>query len=239
MVTSSVAGKVGAPGASAYSATKHAVQGYYNALRMEVADRNVHVTMVCPGPVESEVGVGPLYCASRVALFLRCFFLGAAGETAPRSRQRTSHEHAPSCFFWCLRLTLTPQITMHAFTADGTKLGQPKDGSPRVTSQRCGFLMACALYHKLDEVWISLQVWHVECWCWSQLCFFAVHDCVFWSACVVGGRRRSSAQQFSTSWLLLSDAPPRVFARVSRAASCSRFWRSPTWPSTSPRGFCT
>jgi hypothetical protein len=26
-----------------------------------------------------------------------------------------------------------------------------------VATNRCGFLMACAVYHKLDEVWISKQ----------------------------------------------------------------------------------
>ena len=51
VVTSSVAGKLGAPCSSTYSATKHAVQGFFNSLRMEVCDRNVQVTMVCPGPV--------------------------------------------------------------------------------------------------------------------------------------------------------------------------------------------
>lgn len=30
---------------------------YFNALRMEVADRNVDVSLVCPGPVESEVSL--------------------------------------------------------------------------------------------------------------------------------------------------------------------------------------
>ncbi|KAA0153620.1 hypothetical protein FNF27_06772 [Cafeteria roenbergensis] len=55
MVTSSVAGKVGAPCSSSYAATKHAVQGYYSALRNEVSYRGVDVTLVCPGPVESEI----------------------------------------------------------------------------------------------------------------------------------------------------------------------------------------
>lgn len=61
VVTSSVAGKVGAPCSSSYSATKHAVQGYYNALRNEVAYRGVDITLVCPGPVESDI---TLHCES-------------------------------------------------------------------------------------------------------------------------------------------------------------------------------
>jgi short-subunit dehydrogenase len=52
---SSVAGKMGAPVSGSYSATKHALQGFFNTLRYEVADRNITVTTVCPGPVVSMV----------------------------------------------------------------------------------------------------------------------------------------------------------------------------------------
>jgi short-subunit dehydrogenase len=47
----SQAGKIATPKSSVYSATKHAVLGYTNALRMELADDNVHVTAVNPGPI--------------------------------------------------------------------------------------------------------------------------------------------------------------------------------------------
>jgi dehydrogenase/reductase SDR family protein 7 len=57
MNTSSVAGKLGSPISATYSASKHAIQGYFDALRMEVADRGVWVTNVCPGPVKSEITV--------------------------------------------------------------------------------------------------------------------------------------------------------------------------------------
>lgn len=55
VVTSSFTGKVGTPVSSAYSASKHALQGYFNALRTEVAADGVAVTIVCPGPVVSEI----------------------------------------------------------------------------------------------------------------------------------------------------------------------------------------
>lgn len=54
-VTSSIAGKIGAPISSTYSATKHALQGYFHALRSEVAHRGVQVTLACPGPVYTEI----------------------------------------------------------------------------------------------------------------------------------------------------------------------------------------
>ncbi|MFD1926641.1 SDR family NAD(P)-dependent oxidoreductase [Sporosarcina siberiensis] len=49
----SQAGKVATPKASVYSATKHAIIGYANALRMEVAPFNIRVTTVNPGPIDT------------------------------------------------------------------------------------------------------------------------------------------------------------------------------------------
>ena len=46
---------MGTPLGSSYSATKFAMHGYFDALRAEVADKNVSVSIVCPGPVESEI----------------------------------------------------------------------------------------------------------------------------------------------------------------------------------------
>lgn len=47
----SQAGKIATPKSSVYSATKHAVLGYTNSLRMELSDYNVLVTTVNPGPI--------------------------------------------------------------------------------------------------------------------------------------------------------------------------------------------
>jgi uncharacterized protein len=47
----SQAGKIATPKSSIYSATKHAVLGYSNSLRMELADHQVFVTTVNPGPI--------------------------------------------------------------------------------------------------------------------------------------------------------------------------------------------
>ncbi|HET7578412.1 MAG TPA: SDR family oxidoreductase [Bacillales bacterium] len=49
----SLAGKIATPKSTVYSATKHAVLGFSNGLRMEVADQNIHVTTVNPGPVNT------------------------------------------------------------------------------------------------------------------------------------------------------------------------------------------
>ncbi|GFN94503.1 dehydrogenase/reductase sdr family member 7 [Plakobranchus ocellatus] len=55
VVVSSLAGKVGAPMSRAYAGCKHAVQGYFDTLRTEMALNNIDVTIICPGPVFSEV----------------------------------------------------------------------------------------------------------------------------------------------------------------------------------------
>jgi uncharacterized protein len=49
----SLAGKIATPKSSAYAATKHAVLGFTNALRMELANTNIHVTAINPGPIKT------------------------------------------------------------------------------------------------------------------------------------------------------------------------------------------
>ncbi|AJH17832.1 SDR family oxidoreductase [Bacillus mycoides] len=49
----SLAGKIATPKSSAYAATKHAVLGFTNSLRMELSNTNVYVTAINPGPIET------------------------------------------------------------------------------------------------------------------------------------------------------------------------------------------
>ena len=53
--TASTAGKLGAPCSATYSATKHALIGWADALRAEVGGRGLHVVNACPGPVQSSI----------------------------------------------------------------------------------------------------------------------------------------------------------------------------------------
>ncbi|XP_031572268.1 dehydrogenase/reductase SDR family member 7-like [Actinia tenebrosa] len=55
VVTSSAAGKVGAPMSASYCATKFALQGYFSGLRLEIFDSNINVTLVCPGPISTNI----------------------------------------------------------------------------------------------------------------------------------------------------------------------------------------
>jgi len=59
-VVSSILGKFGAPGRSAYAASKHALHGYFDSVRAEVHDRGVRVTLVCPGYVRTEISTHAL-----------------------------------------------------------------------------------------------------------------------------------------------------------------------------------
>ena len=51
-LTSSIAGKLGAPKQSAYAMTKWAVNGYLETLRMELMDENVDINVFSPGHIE-------------------------------------------------------------------------------------------------------------------------------------------------------------------------------------------
>jgi short-subunit dehydrogenase len=54
-VISSVAGVIAAPTRTLYSATKHAVNGFFRALRMELKSQGVDVCIVMPGSVQTDL----------------------------------------------------------------------------------------------------------------------------------------------------------------------------------------
>lgn len=55
VVTSSVMGKLGTRLRSTYAASKHALHGYFDCLRQEVYSDNVHISLVCPGFIKTDV----------------------------------------------------------------------------------------------------------------------------------------------------------------------------------------
>jgi short-subunit dehydrogenase len=59
-VISSIVGKIGVPLRTAYSASKHALHGFFDALRAESYQENVKILMVCPGFVQTEVSKNAL-----------------------------------------------------------------------------------------------------------------------------------------------------------------------------------
>ncbi len=57
VVTSSIAGKFGFYLRSTYSAAKHALNGYFDSLRLEVENKGVSVLIVSPGKVKTQVSI--------------------------------------------------------------------------------------------------------------------------------------------------------------------------------------
>lgn len=60
VVISSVLGRLSIPGSSSYSASKHALHGYFESLRAELYPHGVNVTIVCPGYINTEFTVHAL-----------------------------------------------------------------------------------------------------------------------------------------------------------------------------------
>lgn len=57
---SSVQGKVAIPYRSCYAASKHALQGFFDSLRAEVADSNVRVSVISPGYISTNLSVNAI-----------------------------------------------------------------------------------------------------------------------------------------------------------------------------------
>ncbi len=60
VVISSIVGKVATQLRSGYSASKHALHGFYDSLRLEVADDNIHILTVLPGFINTNVSLNAL-----------------------------------------------------------------------------------------------------------------------------------------------------------------------------------
>ena len=60
VVVSSVMGKIGTPHRSTYAASKHALHGFFDCLRAEVADDGLFVTLICPGYIQTDVSKNAL-----------------------------------------------------------------------------------------------------------------------------------------------------------------------------------
>ena len=57
LVTSSLVGKFGTPFRSTYSASKHALHGLFEALRAEVWENNIFITLFCGGYIKTDISL--------------------------------------------------------------------------------------------------------------------------------------------------------------------------------------
>ncbi len=60
VVISSLTGKFGTPLRSGYAASKHALHGFFDSLRAELAQTPLRVTLACPGFVRTQVSINAL-----------------------------------------------------------------------------------------------------------------------------------------------------------------------------------
>jgi len=60
VAVSSVTGKFGFPLRSAYSASKHAMYGFYESVEAEYYDKGIRTTMICPGRIRTNISMGAL-----------------------------------------------------------------------------------------------------------------------------------------------------------------------------------
>ncbi len=65
VVMSSVLGLISVKHRAGYAASKHALHGYFNGLRAELAEQGVQVLMVCPGHVNTEFSLHALRADGR------------------------------------------------------------------------------------------------------------------------------------------------------------------------------
>ena len=60
VVVTSAVGKFGSPWRSGYSASKHALHGFFDSLRAELYNDDIKVLLVCPGFIQTNVSVNAL-----------------------------------------------------------------------------------------------------------------------------------------------------------------------------------
>jgi NAD(P)-dependent dehydrogenase (short-subunit alcohol dehydrogenase family) len=106
---SSVLGKVGAPNAAVYTASKHAVEGLTKAAALEGAAIGVRVNAVAPGPVETEMLNRFTGGGERKENFL---------ESVPVKRAATPQEIADTILFLACK---APFLTGQSIVVDGGK----------------------------------------------------------------------------------------------------------------------
>lgn len=65
LAVSSVMGKLGFPGRSTYSASKHALYGYFETMRIEERQNGIIVQMICPGYIKTNVSLNAMTASGK------------------------------------------------------------------------------------------------------------------------------------------------------------------------------
>ena len=107
IVNESVAGVAPLLGRCGYSASKHALHGLFTSLRCEMKHKGVHVMIVCPGFIKTN---------------LQARALGCDGNIATREQTRIGKQQTPEFVAHKIHLGAQKQIPMLVFTLVG-KIG--------------------------------------------------------------------------------------------------------------------
>ncbi|CAN5217436.1 SDR family NAD(P)-dependent oxidoreductase [soil metagenome] len=67
VIISSLSGKFGVPKLSSYSASKHALHGYFNSMRTEVHQKNIRITILVPGYIKTSIAQNALVGDGRIS----------------------------------------------------------------------------------------------------------------------------------------------------------------------------
>lgn len=163
----------GSPISASYAMSKHAVQGFFKTLRLEVADRNVRVTLVCPGPVVSQGSANS--ATGSVTQVRTMFFSCTHSKLSCRVLRRKWQKilgflnfigkHRTCAVFgsgymciWLAKLSSVNIATgpIHPSSCSLQEIGAHNvDDSKKVPTARCAHLMAVAMANRLPEIWIS------------------------------------------------------------------------------------
>ncbi len=129
VVTASLAGLVGTPGFSAYSMTKFAMTGAFESLSIECAGDNIHVSIICPGYVRTDLVRSSTYANKTMEDMLKTApsWYGTTPESAARAIVRGVRKRrlyilvGPETSAWYLK-RLSPRL-YHAITRFASRAG--------------------------------------------------------------------------------------------------------------------
>ncbi len=118
---SSIGGRVAVPHLAPYAASKHALTGYADAMRAELAAEGVRVTTVTPGLMRTGSTVNA-YFKGRHREEYAWFTIGNANPLLSLSAERSARRIVDACRHGDASLTLTP-VAKLAVAADGLAPG--------------------------------------------------------------------------------------------------------------------
>jgi len=119
--TASIAGLVGTPGMSAYTASKHAVIGLTKVAAGEVSPNGVRVNAVCPGPIDTRM-VRDI--AERISPDDPGAVERGYSATIPLGRYGQAEEVANVVLFLCS--SLASNVTGAQYVVDGGRTASPR-----------------------------------------------------------------------------------------------------------------